>query len=189
MKRNFVLVLGLAILGAAWFARSGSVSAPSTPSIALVEHRPSDTHAPSLAVPVTSSRGADEWQGMAIDDAAPACDTSERCGLATACIEGRCGGCTVDRDCASGEACVLDHCVRSELVACRSHTECKDGELCVLSGVSSDARGNGDMRAYCQGQAVDIAQSREAYEANQQARVGIPAPQREVTPQGLLETL
>ena len=124
---------------------------------ALDERRADHSNLPTLEVPAATSRTADEWQGMTIDESQPVCDTSERCGLATACIAGRCGGCTADQDCASGEACVLDHCVRSDLVACRSRTECKDGELCVLSGVSPDARGNSDMRAYCQGSKVEIA--------------------------------
>jgi hypothetical protein len=117
------------------------------------------------------------------------CEASERCGLATACVTGRCGACRFDAECASGEACVLEHCVLAARVACRGRADCGEGELCVLSGISADARGNSDMRAYCQGHGIDVVQSREAYDDNLRARVGVPAPPRPVTPQGLLDAL
>jgi hypothetical protein len=117
------------------------------------------------------------------------CEASERCGLATACVTGRCGACRLDAECASGEACALEHCVLATRVACRGRADCSEGELCVLSGISADARGNSDMRAYCQGHGIDVVQSREAYDDNQRARVGVPAPPRPVTPQGLLDAL
>ena len=191
MKRMLAFVIGLLAIGAIWCVhRSSRPVLPSIPSEPLLDvRRPDRTNVPTLEVPAAVSRATDEWQGMAIDELRPLCDTSERCGLATACVEGHCGGCTADRECASGEACVLAHCVRSELVACRSRADCNGDELCVLSGVSPDARGNRDTRAHCQGSTSEIAQSREAYEANQRARVGIAAPPREVTPYGLLETL
>ncbi len=185
MKRTLSLVSGL-VIAALWFVHRGS-----SPAVIPLDTRP-DIHRSVVATPALPgviSRASDEWQGMPVDEQQAQCDTSERCGLATACIAGRCGGCSADRDCASSEACVLDHCVRSELVACRSRSECRGDELCVLSGISSDARGNGDMRAYCQGAKTEIAQTRETYETNARTRVGIAAPPREVTPQALLDTL
>ncbi len=95
-------------------------------------------------------RDPNEWQGMLIDQSIqPECDVSAHCGLALACIHNRCGPCTSDSDCNSGEECVLDHCVIAANVVCRSRSDCPDGELCVLSGYSHDPRGNSDMRATC----------------------------------------
>jgi hypothetical protein len=198
MKRNLavvVLIVGVAAMfvyehtrahvteapaagGASEVHRVGSVAEP-----ALAEERP----APRERL---SARAAEEWQGMRIDlDAQPLCEASERCGLATACVAGHCGACRGDSDCAGGEVCVLEHCVRAALVACRGRADCTGGALCVLSGISADARGNGDMRAYCQGKTVDAVQDRATYERNQQQRTGIPAPPRAVTPQKLLDEL
>src|SRR5437868_1999847 len=102
MKRTFALVTGLAILGAAWFAQRGSQPASSDHphAVAFDDRHTSRTNIPILEA---TPRASDEWQGMAIDELQPSCDTSERCGLATACIAGRCGGCIADGDCASGE--------------------------------------------------------------------------------------
>jgi hypothetical protein len=58
----------------------------------------------------------------------------------------------VDSQCAAGEGCVLDHCVRSERIGCRRASECAGDALCVLSGYTGGtARGNEDMSAYCLG--------------------------------------
>jgi hypothetical protein len=95
-------------------------------------------------------RDLQEWQGMLIStDAAPPCDASATCGLARACKAGKCVACAVDDDCATGEACVLDHCVVRELATCRSRSDCASGSLCILSGYSSEARGNEGMRSLC----------------------------------------
>jgi hypothetical protein len=80
-----------------------------------------------------------EWQGMPIDRTiTPPCESSERCGLARACINGVCTACHADSDCAAPEACVLGHCVLQTLLHCHSRSECCSDELCVLSGYSSD---------------------------------------------------
>jgi hypothetical protein len=79
------------------------------------------------------------------------CAAVDGCGLAMACRAGRCGPCAVDGDCASGEACVLEHCVPATAVGCRGRRDCGAGELCVLSGYSDDPRGNRDLRATCIG--------------------------------------
>ena len=112
------------------------------------------TPLPRERAPVpASSRAPGEWQGMPVDTSSAArCGVSLGCGLALACIEGRCGPCTADAECASGEACVLEHCVRAEHVSCRSRQDCTaqgDDALCVLSGLSDGQRGNRDLRAYC----------------------------------------
>ena len=194
MKRKLALVAVIAIAGA--FAVLRAMPDPPAPApIATRSASAVRANAPAVPPPLDAVarspvRAAEEWQGMQIDpDEQPMCEASERCGLATACLTGRCGACRVDAECASGESCVLEHCVLAARVACRGRADCSEGELCVLSGISADARGNSDMRAYCQGHGVDVVQSRQAYDANQRARVGVPAPSRPVTPQGLLDAL
>ncbi len=95
-------------------------------------------------------RDEGEWQGMLVDQSIrAACDTTARCGLAMACVEGACGACVTDDECGAGEACVLDHCVPERNVECRTRHDCRGEELCVLSGYSDDLRGNGSMSAFC----------------------------------------
>jgi len=95
-------------------------------------------------------RPPDEWQGMRVNLTLQAtCEESAGCGLAMACRDGRCGPCEVDSDCAGGEVCVLDHCVRRELANCRRRADCGYGELCFLSGYSPEARTNADTRPTC----------------------------------------
>ena len=101
-------------------------------------------------------RDKDEWQGMLVNTAVEQyCEASNYCGLALACNEQNvCGACSRDSDCASGEACVLDHCVVQEKVACRTRHDCThlgEDALCLLSGLTGgDTRGNADMTSYCQ---------------------------------------
>lgn len=95
-----------------------------------------------------------EWQGMLVDLTSQAvCGAADGCGLAMACHDAVCGPCTQDSECASGEQCVLDHCVESRNVSCTTAWDCRADELCVLSGYSSDIRGNRDMLAFCQSSA------------------------------------
>lgn len=95
-------------------------------------------------------RPLDEWQGMrvSINEYAD-CSENGVCGLALACIDGRCEPCKAESDCIIGESCVLDHCVPERNVECSSRRDCPDEELCVLSGYSTDARGNSTMTATC----------------------------------------
>jgi hypothetical protein len=106
-------------------------------------------------------RDPGEWQGMLIDSSVqPPCELSEYCGLARACVDGLCTRCTADSQCAQGEGCVLDHCVRQELIGCQRAADCGSGGLCLLSGYTGGtARGNEDMRAYCSGNGGGIAGS------------------------------
>ena len=120
---------------------------PSEPGGTCIDD--SDPDAESCLYP----RDPAEWQGMRVNMCLRAlCETSAGCGLAAACLpDGMCGPCARDSDCASGEACVLDHCVLSENVRCRSQRDC-GGALCVLDGdCGGTARGNEGMVAFCIG--------------------------------------
>lgn len=95
-------------------------------------------------------RDPNEWQGMLVDDdAVPPCDRPDSCGLGRACKQGRCVACGYDSDCATNEACVLDHCVVKELVSCRRRVDCDRNSLCILSGYTAKPRGNEQMRSLC----------------------------------------
>ncbi|WP_437566178.1 hypothetical protein [Sorangium sp. So ce542] len=106
---------------------------------------------PHVIIPVYHPRPATEWQGMLVDVAHQAsCESTEHCGLAMVCHEGRCGPCTSDAECARGEGCVLDHCVPEERIECRKREDCgSPTKVCALSGYSPDPRSNQGMRAYC----------------------------------------
>jgi hypothetical protein len=125
------------------------VVAPST-SRAQEAARPSGEFGRALGPPRWHPRPDGEWQGMLVNlNAQPPCDGPALCGLARACKNGKCGPCELDADCATGESCVLDHCVRSENVGCRRRADCGPRSTCILSGYSAGVRGNQNMRAYC----------------------------------------
>jgi hypothetical protein len=143
-----VIALGVTL------GRRQPATAPGAAAPATVGMRGSAPPVPTLptvgADPRPPRRAADEWQGMPIDGEATAlCDAVDACGLAMACIGGRCGACTDDDSCAAGEICALDHCVRAELASCRSRVDCGADARCVLSGTSADPRGNAAMTARC----------------------------------------
>lgn len=110
-------------------------------------------------LPVVESRGHEslrgqrptsEWQGMLVfETELTPCARLDACGLARACVDGRCEGCLTDKECAPREQCVLDHCVRTENVGCRRKADCPGDEACVLSGYTPSTRGNEDMKAEC----------------------------------------
>ena len=104
-----------------------------------------------LPPPSFRPRPEGEWQGMLVDESLQAvCGDEGVCGQAMACVSGRCGACQSDGDCEGGEACVLDHCVKSERVACRGRSDCRDADsLCILTGLSPGVRGNESMSAVC----------------------------------------
>lgn len=146
-------LVALVVLGVHLGRRAAPAVTHPAPA-ASVDERVSAALPPSLpaAAPraTLARRAADEWQGMRIDMADTAlCDAVDSCGLAMACIGGRCGACTGDESCAAGERCVLDHCVRTELASCRTRADCGGDELCILGGTSADPRGNADMTARC----------------------------------------
>jgi hypothetical protein len=95
-------------------------------------------------------RDPQEWQGMRVDvTESMDCELSARCGLALACVNGKCGPCTRDAECAPAEVCVLDHCVQRDRAACESRRDCPRGQPCVISEYSPGPRGNEDMRTAC----------------------------------------
>lgn len=131
-----------------------SVTAPSNRSVqpsadtALSFQKVS--HATSAPPDRRASRAREEWQGMPVERGGRIfCNDASTCGLARACVDKRCDGCTDDLYCAPGERCVLEHCLRAELVECASRRDCPGDELCALSGYSSDPRGNASMHAHC----------------------------------------
>lgn len=127
-----------------------------------------------------------EWQGMLVDRSVqPGCGESSRCGLARACVDSRCVACRSDGECASGEVCVLDHCVLQDRAACRTRRDCGGDSLCVLSGYSPDVRGNATMTARCLDPAGGVPETAEQHAP----RPGDPAPPMAVRPDRLLESL
>jgi hypothetical protein len=104
----------------------------------------------ALGPPRWHPRAPGEWDGMLVNlNVTPPCESPAGCGMARACKSGKCMPCEADVECASGESCVLDHCVRSANVSCRQRADCQSRSVCILSGYSSGVRGNEDMRAYC----------------------------------------
>jgi len=100
--------------------------------------------------PVYHPRDPNEWDGMPVLLDGPPCEQTEYCGLALACIDQKCSACTADSDCAPGEGCVVEHCLKTELIGCHSYRDCSPA-LCILSGFTGGtARGNEDMTSYCQ---------------------------------------
>jgi hypothetical protein len=134
-------------------------SAPTSPEPSVLERpRPSDRISPAAIPPPPAPssrfqpRDPEEWQGMLLDtDPPPPCEAADGCGLARACKGGKCVACELDSDCASGEGCVLDHCLRKEHITCRRRADCDRESLCILSGYTSKRRGNEDMRSFCAG--------------------------------------
>ena len=123
------------------------------PALAPASARPTRADGSSnsiFAPPRWHPRPATEWQGMLVNlNVSPPCESSSNCGLALACKRGRCLACEGDSECAVGESCVLDHCVRSELLQCRLTKQCVGDGRCVLSGFSATPRGNDGMTATC----------------------------------------
>jgi hypothetical protein len=112
--------------------------------------------------PAYHPRDPADWQGMRIDvNMLAYCDTTEHCGMARACIGGRCNPCTKDTECAAGEACVLDHCVIASNMKCRTHRDCNPGVLCALTGYTPDGgRNNSKMEALCESEILARAYER-----------------------------
>ena len=127
---------------------AGADGSSNVPTLAADVHRVRHE-----GVPRYHPRASGEWQGMLVNmTLRAACDASWRCGLAMACkADGRCGPCERDTECADGEVCVLDHCLRRELASCHTTRDCTErGTPCILTGYSVGARGNSEMRSLCQ---------------------------------------
>jgi hypothetical protein len=163
---------------------AGPVSAPS-PAGERVSAAPPPSLPAAIAPRSTlAPRAAGEWQGMRIDTAETAlCDAIDACGLAMACIGGRCGACTGDDSCAAGERCVLDHCVRTEHAACRTRADCGGDELCILGGYSADPRGNAGMTARCVGAQGGIPEAEGPVPAAGAPAGVVPVPAAELLEQ------
>jgi hypothetical protein len=173
-----VLLLGLALLamfvvgGALWEREAAAPAVPSVkPATRLVAGRTSPLQGRRLTpssgdvqviVPSVSARRDDwppshyfprdpeEWQGMPVDlNFNPPCHTSADCAFALACRDNHCGPCLSDEQCAIGEVCVLDQCLRRDNVTCRSRRDCPSGEKCMLTAYSPQLRNNQDLRSKC----------------------------------------
>lgn len=126
-------------------------STEASQSLTSPSSRSAESKAAQFGPPRWATRPPEEWQGMLINlNITPPCTASSECGLARACIGGRCMPCEQDQQCAAHEACVLQHCVARELVECRTAAECDADSKCILTGYSSEPRGNEGTRAYCQ---------------------------------------
>src|SRR6185503_20989328 len=97
------------------------------------------------------------------------CERTDQCGLALSCRSNKCLLCQQAADCNGGEDCVLDHCVKRDLIECRASTDCGPAsgkKVCILSGYAAAPRGNEGMRAYC----LDTTSGREQTHAEWLAR-------------------
>ena len=105
---------------------------------------------PQAPPAVYHARDPLEWDGMPVPLQGPYCEDSAFCGLALSCVNQMCGACTSDQDCEPGEGCVVEHCLKTELIGCRSYRDCSPA-LCLLSGLTGGTpRGNEQMTSYCQ---------------------------------------
>ena len=127
----------------------------------LVENE-EGTEEPEFGQPIFYPRDPREWQGRLVDLSMQAiCGDTGFCGRAMACLPaGKCGPCRLDRDCLTGERCVLDHCLKSAQVRCTRRANCKrpankldrNKDYCLIrnDGKSDDdARGNSSLWAVC----------------------------------------
>src|SRR5690242_4599505 len=79
----------------------------------------------ALGPPRWQPRPAEEWQGMRVNlNVTPPCERPDGCGMALACKGNRCGPCEFDAECATGESCVLDHCLKTSNVECHHRADC-----------------------------------------------------------------
>lgn len=160
--------------------------APARAAVVTPPALPAPTTAPVTAA--TFQRSPDEWQGMLVSTVdRQYCEASSYCGFALACLEDRtCGACTADAQCADGEACVLDHCVRAANVGCRSRKDCaSEGEdaRCLLSGLTGgEPRGNSEMTSFCQRSSGGIVQDEAAPDPRRATRMRDATAQTPVSP-------
>jgi hypothetical protein len=161
-------------------AARGAVRAAELPSLAAAVER---GEGELVRADQYHPRPPDEWQGMLVDmSQRQYCEASSFCGFALACLDDNaCGPCQRDDQCASGEVCVLDHCVLAKNAGCRSRQDCAGDDpdaLCVLSGLTGgEARGNGDMTSYCQSSRGGVAQDEAAPDPRREARLATAAAQ------------
>lgn len=108
--------------------------------------------------------------------------------MARACVDGQCIPCRKDDECLLREVCVLDHCIRKELMGCRSRADCRgEDSLCVLSGYTSmDLRGNAEMTASCLLPVGGRSEKTRTVEPTQDSAVAPSVPAVAPTPQELV---
>lgn len=79
---------------------------------------------------------------------AQACETSDTCGDARACVDGQCVHCVADSECEGGMICALSRCMVPDDVECGSDEACGEDGYCV-----TDLRTEGPARSryfsYC----------------------------------------
>lgn len=188
------LIGALALI--AWFVGRGTRTPESPPVTSpQASARMAAVTAPALPAPVTAPvtaatfpRPPEEWQGMLVSaENRQYCEASSYCGFALACLEDNaCGACTADAQCATGEACVLDHCIRAANVGCRSRADCgAEGPdaRCMLSGLTGgEPRGNSEMISFCRRSSGGIAQDEAAPDPRRDTRMREAAAQTAVAP-------
>lgn len=117
--------------------------------------------AASHSAGASASETAPRWQPRArvLDseqrNAAPvrvedvqACESSESCGDARACVDGQCVHCVADAECETGMICALSRCMVPDDGDCAADQDCGSGGFC-----GSDDRAEGPPRgrwlSYC----------------------------------------
>jgi hypothetical protein len=167
------------------------------PEVVRPERAPVDSPPREFPPPGFFPRPPDEWQGMLVSMVGrQLCEQTSNCGLALSCrSDGMCGPCEDDRGCGAGEACVLDHCLRANLLGCRSRKDCASagsGALCVLTGpTGNEVRGNSKTHAYCSvpGQPVPGFERQDAEHHQAAIQVGGPSERQPVAEADLLKVL
>ncbi len=165
----FAFGLGGALMLTRWYRSFGDTTVVLTPTrqVELLPSRanpshlrpahsdPEATEGPALPPPPTlpssrfKPRSPTEWQGMLVDlSREPTCESTELCSFGQVCKAGICAPCEADGECLRGEVCVLDHCLKQELVSCRVAKDCR-GTFCVLGEFSTPPRHNAGVRSYC----------------------------------------
>ncbi len=151
MKKLAVMVLVAGVAAIALLSKAEEKQLAKEPEKSVQAVTESEEAAPQARSLKRRHSFVESRKAETVDEDETPCTDDGFCGLARACVAGRCTGCASDEQCAASETCVLDRCVVSERVECRADEECTaDLARCVLSGVTPlDPRGNRDMRAYC----------------------------------------
>lgn len=77
-----------------------------------------------------------------------ACETSENCGDARACVDGQCVHCVADAECEAGMVCALSRCMVPDDVDCATDEDCGSGGFCA-SDVRAEGPPRGRWLSYC----------------------------------------
>lgn len=155
-------ILGLIIGQRADAERTDTDSGPAAAPAYVVAPLPSPSTATepepaaqpnALPPPEYFPRDPGEWQGLRVESSNVLyCSGVDKCNGALACVNGRCVACTSDSQCAPGEVCSMDHCLRRENMTCRSRRDCAEGQRCYLDGLGGGTpRHNATLSSYCAG--------------------------------------